>query len=327
MLTRVKTFDATGIAPGGKLYAGDLNSIQDALAAYTDFAQTISLSTLKIGDSTLGLSKFGTGEVQLSAILRVAGIVRALGGMFAGTFTTTQRDAIAVGSRPYGLVIINSTTNQPEWNAGTDPTPAWRAIGFDPAGQITLSGTTSFMNFNAQAASNYFMSIFRSGDTNARFRIREDGRHEWGPGGASALDTIFERSAAGILNLSTGTAIRIGGTDLLKSDAPGANVPIVTFNAGPLGNGATYTIVAGAAGNYIIEWGAGGFNTSGQGSSASITCNAVAGSSTFADVGNSGGPVANVAALGAGAVVTFTVALGGSATGIKDLWAKLTRIT
>jgi hypothetical protein len=96
---------------------------------------------LAVGDATLQLLKFGTGEMRLTGHVRTDGILRALGGMFAGTFTTTQRDAIPAGSRPYGLMIINSTTNRPEWNSGSDAVPAWQPIGITtiPADSITAT--------------------------------------------------------------------------------------------------------------------------------------------------------------------------------------------
>lgn len=129
MLTRVKTFVATGVATAGRLYAGDLNAIQDAAAAQADFAQTIDLATLRIGETGLQLLHYGTGEARLSGLLRVDQIVRALGGIYAGQFTTTQRDAITAGSRPYGLVIWNTTTSRLEANQGSDATPNWQSIG------------------------------------------------------------------------------------------------------------------------------------------------------------------------------------------------------
>jgi microcystin-dependent protein len=83
------------------------------------------VGTLRIGDGSIQLLKYGTGETRLSAGMRADGIVRGLGGLYAGQFTSTQRDAIPSGSRPYGLVIFNTTTNRLEINLGTDATPSW----------------------------------------------------------------------------------------------------------------------------------------------------------------------------------------------------------
>lgn len=128
-MNRYKNFNSTGVAPDGKLFAGDLNAIQDAAAALADFAQTVDLSTLRIGDTGIQLSKFGTGEAQFSGHLRTLGILRGLGGIIPGAFTTTQRDAIAVGGAPYGMAILNTTKNAWEWNNGTDVARNWVPLG------------------------------------------------------------------------------------------------------------------------------------------------------------------------------------------------------
>jgi hypothetical protein len=135
-MNRAKTFDATGIAPNGRLYAGDLNLIQDLVAALADFTQNVQVGSLAIGDSGIAISKFGTGEAQIGAAFRVLGILRSAAGILPPSYTTTTRDAISAGSRPYGMVIVNQTTNRLEWNKGTDPTPNWQPIG--PATPVQL---------------------------------------------------------------------------------------------------------------------------------------------------------------------------------------------
>ena len=138
MNTRAKTFDATGIAPGGRLFAGDLNLIQDVVAAMTDYTQNVGVQTLLVGDSSLIFAKFGTGEISLSANFRTSGIARGLGGVFAGNYTSTARDAIASGSRPTSLLIYNTTNARFEYNSGTDPAPVW-----SPVAAVTATGTVS----------------------------------------------------------------------------------------------------------------------------------------------------------------------------------------
>lgn len=139
-MIRLFTKDATGVAPNGRWYAGDVNALQDAVAALTDLTQTISLGTLKIGETGLQLLRYAAGEARISGAFRTDGIIRALGGWYAGSFTTTARDAIALGSRPYGLVITNTTTNRLEWNSGTDPAPVWIALGA-PLASPAFTGT------------------------------------------------------------------------------------------------------------------------------------------------------------------------------------------
>jgi hypothetical protein len=127
-MSRIKEFDSTGIAPLGRLYAGDLLAMQDAWADLSNFAQTVDVGTLRLGETGLQLLRYGAGEARLTGMLRVDEIIRGLGGVIGGTFTTTARDAIAAGKAPYGLVILNTTTNQYEWNVGTDGARVWVGI-------------------------------------------------------------------------------------------------------------------------------------------------------------------------------------------------------
>lgn len=153
MLSPPKVFDSTGIAPNGKLFAGDLNALAAAAAAQADFAQTIDLSTLRIGEAGLTISRIGSLEAQLSGDLRVTKIVRGLEGFIPGAFTTIERDAIAVGRAPYGLAILNTVKNKWEWNAGSDGARVWQPFGIDsgvgtlalrPAASAVVPGSTYF---------------------------------------------------------------------------------------------------------------------------------------------------------------------------------------
>jgi hypothetical protein len=126
---RYKTFNATGIAPDGRLYAGDLNGIQDLYLPLSDFTSTVDVGTLRVGDPTLQLYKYGAGAFRMTGAMIFDGISYSLGGVIAGQFTTAGRDALPIASRPYGLVILNVTTNQYQWNKGTANSPIWESIG------------------------------------------------------------------------------------------------------------------------------------------------------------------------------------------------------
>lgn len=152
-MSRFKTFDSTGLATAGRLYAGDLNAIQDLYADLVNYSQNHGVGTLAVGEAGLQLLRYGAGEARLSGAMRVDGILRGLGGLFAGAYTTTQRDAITAGSRPFTLVIFNTTTNQFEYNAGTDATPNWQPIA--PAigtGSITSAMIADGTIVNADVA-------------------------------------------------------------------------------------------------------------------------------------------------------------------------------
>ena len=139
MGTRIKVFESTGLAPNGRLYAGDLNGIQDQYSDQSNFSQHIDAGVYGIGESTLQLLRYGPGEARLSGAFRIDGIFRALGGLYAGAFTTAQRNSIPSGGAPYGLIILNTTTNQYEWNKGTDAARNWVSMGFVPGGGSQIS--------------------------------------------------------------------------------------------------------------------------------------------------------------------------------------------
>lgn len=139
-MIRLFTKNATGVAPDGRWYAGDVNALQDAVAAIADFTQTIGLGVVQLGETGLQLLRYGAGEARMTGHMRVDGILRGLSGMLAGAYTTSARDAIPLGQRPFTLVIFNTTTNQYEWNSGTDPAPVWAPLS-PPIGAGSI-GTT-----------------------------------------------------------------------------------------------------------------------------------------------------------------------------------------
>lgn len=299
MLTRVKTFAATGIATAGRLYAGDLNALQDAVAAASDFAQTIGVSALQVGDSTIQLIKFGTSEARVTAALRVDGLFRALAGVIPGTFTTTQRDAIV--APPTATVIYNSTNGRLEVNLGTSGTPNWSALAPTSVGAASIS--TSMLQDGAVTAIKL----------------------------AAAL--IDATKIAGSLKPSVSAAagdeaLRALGTSVGNA-LPGdhwSTTPEVSVNGGTKTNGQTYVLSAPAAGTYVLEWGAGALNAGGQGSGGTITNGKTSGTSVYSDVGGSGGPVVRAGVvLTNGETITFTVALSGSGVSLIDCWATLRR--
>jgi hypothetical protein len=244
-MNRVKNFDATGIAPNGFLFAGDLNAIQDAAAAVTDFGQTISVSSLAVGESGLQILHFGSGEARISGLLRTDGIFRGLGGIYSGAFTTTQRNAIASGSRPYGLVITNTTTNQLEWNSNTDPSPTWFSVASDGLGYVNTQNGVTFgsdttlhrtaaatvqlgtasqagtlqigstaqpglLTLYGQTLTGIRLQFINGTDTQPTFTQLTNGTHNWGPGGSTITDTSAARTAPGVLTF-TNTVNAISG--------------------------------------------------------------------------------------------------------------------
>lgn len=69
---------------------------------------------------------------------------------------------------------------------------------------VATTGNPGTISISEAAATNGSIGLYVSGDSSARFTVRADGRIAWGPGNAPA-DTVLQRSAAGVLALSTGS--------------------------------------------------------------------------------------------------------------------------
>lgn len=156
------------------------------VAALADFTQTIDLATLRVGSSDIQLVKFGTAEARITAALRTDGILRGLGGLLAGSFTTSQRNAISSPAK--GLIVFNTDTNRYEVNLGTTGTPNWQPMtpsALDPPVTVYAAGpmTGGTYQLAAPAAGTYIV--------------------EWGAGLANSLSqggsaTITCNKAGGV---------------------------------------------------------------------------------------------------------------------------------
>lgn len=173
-MSRVKTFDATGIAPGGRLFAGDLNSIQDQYSDLSNFSQTHDVGTLRIGDTSIQLLKYGTAEARLSAALRTDGILRGLGGLFGGQFTNAA--SVPVGFRPFGIIVFDLSQNRYIMNVGTDASPTWLTMttsseiaAVAPLGSILDYGGSADPNANWMLCDG--RSLLRAGTYAALFSL------------------------------------------------------------------------------------------------------------------------------------------------------------
>lgn len=127
-MQRFKTFDGTGVAPNGRLYPVDLNTMQDLAAALSDYSQRINTGELHIGESGLALVRYAAGVMRLEGGLRVDDLFTA-GVIQAANLTQAQRDAIAAGLAPKGAAVFNTDKNRWEFNSGDDTTRVWDAFG------------------------------------------------------------------------------------------------------------------------------------------------------------------------------------------------------
>lgn len=79
-MSRVKTFDSTGISPGGFLFAGDLNNIQDHFADLTNLGQNFSVGSIAVGEAGLTITRFASGILRVSGQIRSDSVVNAVTG-------------------------------------------------------------------------------------------------------------------------------------------------------------------------------------------------------------------------------------------------------
>jgi microcystin-dependent protein len=239
-LSRYKTFDSTGLATAGRLYAGDLNAIQDLYADLYNLAQAHGVASVALGEAGLQLLRYGAGEARLSGHLRTDGILRGLGGIYFGAFTTAQRNAIASGSRPFGLHIFNTDTGQLEYNAGTDASPSW--IGLSPAGsQVPIGGTMDWPWDAISVPANYVLPYGQaiSRTTYAALHaLASAASYPWGNGdGSTTFNLPDYRGRVGV------GKDNMGGTSVNRVTSGGSGVNGTQLGAN--GGAETVTLATG----------------------------------------------------------------------------------
>lgn len=205
----------------------------------------------------LGLYKsLSDGSENVSYPLDIGGNwdrVDAAAGFQAVTSST--RPSTPYSGKP---IMETDTTYRTYFSNGTAPASAsWVEI---PNSSGTFNSNLKIsqgkqINFGASASTAYLAALTTAtgddvistritGDTVSRFLLEADGTHTWGPGGATAADTVLARTAAGRLALTgTGAALTIGSATtrpLLSAATTVANTTTQTAIA-------TYTIPAGDA--------------------------------------------------------------------------------
>lgn len=68
------------MAPGGKLYAGDLNAIQDQYADMDNLTQLFRTGVIAVGEAGLQILRYATGVMRITGKLRVDDKVNAING-------------------------------------------------------------------------------------------------------------------------------------------------------------------------------------------------------------------------------------------------------
>lgn len=122
-MSRVKTFDSTGVDPGGKIYAGDLNAIQDHYSDMFNLLQSIGVLQVTVGENGLIISRFAAGVLGVSGTIRTTAKVNAVTGFqvngadLASTHladsSTLARTSQLAGVMPTGAIIPFATLTPP----------------------------------------------------------------------------------------------------------------------------------------------------------------------------------------------------------------------
>lgn len=124
--------------------------------------------------------------------------------------TVTEFNAQIIDNLTYlkgdggSTVVVNNSASH-----GASGSPPTNNPGSPTGVFLNSSGVTQVSR--ATSSANLAFTITQPGaDTQFVFGIKSDGSLEWGAGGASTRDTIMQRTAAGILAMTTGKGIGYG---------------------------------------------------------------------------------------------------------------------
>lgn len=172
-----------------------------------------------------------TNAINLKIASGVIGLMVA-GGTYNGGTTANIQDNGAVSP-----IILNA------WpNSGTTTFSRAALSAASSGGQVlsvantTGSPTSDNFRVTSQSAADAAFGLLVSGDTVDRLAIDSNGKHQWGPGGATALDTAAGRAAAGVLytdkNLLIGAAAALGDNGVGEIQLANAATPPTTNPTG-----------------------------------------------------------------------------------------------
>jgi hypothetical protein len=125
---------------------------------------------------------------------------------------TAQAAVISVFGRTGAVVATSGDYTAAQVTNAADKSSAAAQV-FTGAITTTQLTTTSNSGVVAQsvAGSPAFRNFLLAADANPAYVVNGSGATSWGSGGAAAVDVGISRTAAGILNLSTGTIFSLGG--------------------------------------------------------------------------------------------------------------------
>jgi hypothetical protein len=227
----LKTDDSLQVGGVGGIYAIDGGlDVQRATLALTTIRSRVTndldFRFLAQADGKLLWGDGATSGARDTNLYRVSASVLKTDGQFvaggnismSATAAFIQRNAASAATpifvcKPAAQAVDNFAINANgtlSWGDGINPvdTQLYRASADVLKTDDTLVvGTvivypTVFGVLHTTAATNHLLrNYLAGGDANAIFRIAGDGRHEWGAGGAGALDTNLYRTGVGVLGV------------------------------------------------------------------------------------------------------------------------------
>lgn len=131
-------------------------------------------------------------------------------------------------------VPIAASTLAVSGNATVGGTLGVTGVATFTAGVVLNGGGAwaGLMDAAGAAASTSVFGTLVTGDTVDRLRVRADGQHDWGPGGASSRDTTLRRSAAAVLATDGSFSLATVGGGLLIKEGANATMGVATMVAG-----------------------------------------------------------------------------------------------
>jgi hypothetical protein len=236
---RIKTFDATGIAPNGRLFATDLNAIQDAAAGLTDLTQHLSVADIAIGESGLILSRFGAGIARLSGSLRLDTDVNAVGRVFSKFGLASQVAVGDLGPAAQAGIAFGSALD----------TDLYRSAA------ATLKTDGAFIVVGALTAGSIGpLSALAGYPADATKYLRGDGT--WATITIPTQPTVVTGivSSAGGVTAGTGYSVVRNGTGSYTVTYTSAFAATPTVVIAPVGNGGFWNITAQSPSSFTVVW-------------------------------------------------------------------------
>lgn len=195
------TFNRFAIGGDGSMNFGTGSATADAFITRPAVGVISVLHYLLLGSDNTGskgIRFYDPASDGYGAINRVA----ASGSMQI----IAQQHLILAPVGTSGKIYITDNT---AGTAGTLDTVLYRSTtatlktdgSFDLAGNLLLGA--ALVKRLAALATNITVASSVTGDTVDRFTLQADGKHSWGPGGSTALDTVLYRAGAGFLRTDT----------------------------------------------------------------------------------------------------------------------------